>query len=97
MESNIGNEHFSVEELSKEIGMSPSQLHRKLKALVNQSVGYFIRSVRMNRAKELLEKDAGNIADIAYMVGYADPGYFSKTYRAFFGKLPSEVQKDVNV
>jgi signal transduction histidine kinase/ligand-binding sensor domain-containing protein/DNA-binding response OmpR family regulator len=97
MENNISSEHFSVEELSNEIGMSSSQLHRKLKALVNQSAIQFIRSVRMNRAKELLEKDAGNIADIAYMVGYADPGYFSKTYRAFFGKLPSEVKKNGNL
>lgn len=97
IESNISNEQFTVEDVSKEIGMSSSQLHRKLKALVNQSAIQFIRSVRMNRAKELLEKDAGNIAEIAYMVGYADPGYFSKTYRAFFGKLPSEVKKNGNL
>jgi AraC-like DNA-binding protein len=47
----------------------------------------------MHRAKELLEKDAGNIAEIAYMVGYDDPGYFTKSFKAFFGILPSEIKK----
>jgi len=39
-----------------------------------------------------LEKDAGNITEIAYMVGYSDPGYFTKNFRGFFGQLPSEVK-----
>jgi signal transduction histidine kinase/DNA-binding response OmpR family regulator/ligand-binding sensor domain-containing protein len=95
IEKNMKTENFSVEELARGAGMSQSQLHRKLKALINQSAVQFIRSVRMNRAKELLEKDAGNIAEIAYMVGFSDPGYFTKTYKSFFGILPSEVKKNV--
>jgi signal transduction histidine kinase/ligand-binding sensor domain-containing protein/DNA-binding response OmpR family regulator len=91
VEKNMDNEHFSVEELAQAAGMSASQLNRKLKALLNQSAIQFIRSLRMHRAKELLEKDAGNIAEIAYMVGFSDPGYFSKTFRKFFGKRPSEI------
>ncbi len=91
VEKNMDNEHFSVEGFAQEAGMSPSQLNRKLKALLNQSSIQFIRSLRMHRAKELLEKDAGNVAEIAYMVGFSDPGYFSNTFRKFFGKRPSEV------
>jgi signal transduction histidine kinase/ligand-binding sensor domain-containing protein/DNA-binding response OmpR family regulator len=93
VETNINNERFGVEDLAAGSAMSQAQLHRKLKALVNQSANQFIRSVRMHRAKELLEKDAGNIAEIAYMVGYGDPGYFTRTYRTFFGILPSDVRK----
>ena len=93
IEKNINSENFSVEDLAREVEMSQSQLHRKLKALINQSASQFIRSAKMHRAKELLEKDAGNIADIAYMVGFSDPGYFTKTYRAFFGILPSETRR----
>jgi signal transduction histidine kinase/DNA-binding response OmpR family regulator len=88
---NIGNHEFSVNDLEKEVGMSKSQLHRKLKALVNMSATRFIRTVRMHRAMELLQNDAATIAEIAYMVGYDDPGYFTKSFRNFFGKLPSEV------
>jgi signal transduction histidine kinase/ligand-binding sensor domain-containing protein/DNA-binding response OmpR family regulator len=93
VESNMDNEKFGVEDLSAAVAMSQSQLHRKLKAIINQPANHFIRMVRMNRAKELLEKDAGNISEVAYKVGYEDPGYFSKTYKAFFGQLPSEVKK----
>ncbi len=93
VEHNIGNCKFSIEDLGREVGMSQSQIHRKLKATVNMPANHFIRSVRMNRAMHLLQKEGGNISEIAYMVGYDDPGYFTKTFRTFFGKLPSEIKK----
>jgi signal transduction histidine kinase/DNA-binding response OmpR family regulator len=93
-EKNISSENFTVEDFSNAVGMSPSQLHRKLKAVVNQSAVQFLRSVKMHRAKELLEKDAGNIAEISYMVGFGDPGYFTRTFKNFFGMLPSEIKKN---
>jgi signal transduction histidine kinase/ligand-binding sensor domain-containing protein/DNA-binding response OmpR family regulator len=83
---------LSVEMLAREAAMSHSQLHRKLKALTNQSANQFIRSVRMQRALELLAKNAGNIAEIAARVGYEDPGYFSRSFRQYFGFLPSEAR-----
>jgi AraC-like DNA-binding protein len=73
--------------------MSPSQIHRKLKTTVNMPANHFIRSVRMHRAMQLLKNNTGNIAEIAYMVGYDDPGYFTKIFRSFFGKLPSEISR----
>jgi len=91
VEKNMENTQYSVEALAKDVRLSQSQLHRKLKAIINMSAIQFITSVRMHRAMELLNKHAGNIAEIAYMVGYDDPGYFSKTFRKFFNKLPSEV------
>ena len=93
VENNIANTAFSVDDLAKVMIMSPSQLHRKLKATVNITANHFIRSVRMNRALELLRNNAGNIAEVAYMVGYDDPGYFTKSFRNFFGKLPSEINR----
>ncbi len=94
MEKNIGNPQFTVNHLAIETTMSQSQLHRKLKALINQTANHFIRSVRMHHAKKLLEANAGNVAEIAYMVGYDDPGYFSRTYKSFFGILPSSIKKN---
>ena len=93
VEQNMANERFSVEELGRELGMSQSQLHRKFRALINQNPLHFIRSVRMHRAMELLRKDAGNISEVAFMTGYDDPGYFTRTFKSFFHTLPSEVQK----
>ncbi len=93
MEKNIGNETFSVEELGLEVGMSQSQFNRKLKAVINQSPKQFIRSVRMHRAMDLVGSNAGNVSEIAYMTGYADPGYFTRTFKAFFGHPPSAYYK----
>lgn len=93
VEKSIHKTDFSIGDLGKEVAMSRSQLHRKLKALINQTPNELIQSFRLNRAKELLEKDAGTIAEIAYMVGYDDPGYFSRCFRKYFGKLPSEIRK----
>lgn len=93
VEANVHKAEFSIGELGKEVGMSRSQLHRKMNALINQTPNNFIQSARMNKAKEMLEKDAGTIAEIAFMVGYDDPGYFSKSFRRFFGMLPSEIRK----
>ncbi|MDZ7624504.1 MAG: ATP-binding protein [Ignavibacteriaceae bacterium] len=93
VEKNISNDKFSVEEFSSEMNLSHSQLHRKLKALVNQSAIQFIRSIRMQRALELLQSNSGNVAEIAWKVGFGDPSYFTKTFSKHFGYLPSEVNK----
>jgi AraC-like DNA-binding protein len=71
--------------------MSRSQLHRKLKALTNQSPNQIIRGMRLLRAKELLEKKAGNASEVAFMVGFSSLAYFSTCYRDKFGVSPSEV------
>jgi len=93
IEENIDNEKFTVELFARSAGMSPSQLHRKLKALTGQSAIQFIRSARMHRAMELLEKNTGNIAETAYKVGFDDPAYFTRTFKAFFGEPPSAIKK----
>jgi AraC-like DNA-binding protein len=67
---NLDNDRFRVDELIGEMIMSRSQLHRKLKAMTNQSATTFIRNYRLHRAAELLRQDAGNVTEIAYRVGF---------------------------
>jgi len=97
VESQIGNEHFGVEQLSDEIGMSRSQLHRKLKALLDQGPNQFIRTFRLNRAHDLLKQRAATASEIAYRVGFGSPSYFTKCFQAQFGYVPSEVPKNSSV
>jgi signal transduction histidine kinase/DNA-binding response OmpR family regulator len=92
VEQRMGDEEFGVEQLRDELGMSRTQLHRKLTALTNQSAGDFIRYMRLQRAKQLLEQDAGNISEIAYQVGFNSVAYFTKCFREQFGVVPSEVR-----
>lgn len=91
IEANMDEETFSVVELSQAVSMSRSQLHRKLKALTDKSPNQIIREMRLQRAKELLEKGAGNASEIAFMVGFNSLAYFSKCFKDQFGVSPSEV------
>ena len=94
VESHMNDVNFSVDILAKNLNMSQSQMHRKLKALTDLSANQFIRSIRMQRALELLKKNAGNVAEVAYMVGYEDPGYFTRTFKNYFQYLPSDVTRE---
>ncbi|MEZ4954328.1 MAG: ATP-binding protein [Saprospiraceae bacterium] len=91
IEENMGNEFFSVEDLASAVAFSRSQLHRKLKALTGKSPNELIRDFRLARAKELLEKGAGNVSEVAMEVGYSSVSYFTKSFKQAFGVLPSEV------
>lgn len=91
IEENMDNEFFSVEDLAKAVNFSRSQLHRKLKALTGKSPTELIREFRLTRAKELLEKRAGNVSEIAIEVGYSSLSYFTRSFKAEYGILPSEV------
>ena len=90
---NISNEQFGVEHLSQEIGMSRSQLYRRLQSLKGKSVSYFIREIRMEEAMELLRKDAATVSEIAYRVGFNTPSYFHKCFHDHYGYPPGEVKK----
>jgi DNA-binding response OmpR family regulator len=90
MEENIGNTEFDVDAFSRSIGMSRAQLNRKLSALLDQSPNEFIRTMRLKRAAALLSQQKGNIAEIAFMVGFSNPNYFTKCFRDYYGLAPSE-------
>ena len=90
IEKNIDNHQFSVEDLGSEIGMSRSQVHRKLKALTDQSATEFIRNYRLHLAADLLKKDYGNITEIAYQVGFSSQTYFSSSFQELFKCSPSD-------
>ncbi len=90
VECNFTNYEFSVEQLCKLIFMSHSQLHRKLDALTGCSPNKFIRTVRLNKAKELLTNPAVSIAAIALDCGYNDAGYFARVFKQAYGVTPQE-------
>ncbi|MDF9797076.1 AraC-like DNA-binding protein [Catalinimonas alkaloidigena] len=90
MEEHMTDFSFGVEAFGEALNMSKMQLYRKLKALTDYTPSEFIRTMRMKRAAELLEKGAGNIGEIAYMVGYQDHAYFTRNFHKYYGVTPSE-------
>jgi DNA-binding response OmpR family regulator len=85
---------FSVAILADLMAMSRRQLERKVKSVCEKSPADLIRSLRMERASELLHAQAGSIADIAYQVGFRSPSHFTATFKSYFGEVPSEYVKD---
>lgn len=89
VEKNISNADFSVEELSREMFMSRGALYKKMFSLTGQTPIEFIRSIRLQRAAQLLEKGEMTVAEVAYEVGFNNPKYFSKYFKDAFNVLPS--------
>jgi AraC-like DNA-binding protein len=88
-EQNIANPDFSVEELSRELGMSRVYLYKKLIALTGKAPLEFIRTVRLKRAAQLLTESQLTVAEVAYEVGFNNPKYFTKYFKQEFNEFPS--------
>jgi signal transduction histidine kinase/ligand-binding sensor domain-containing protein/DNA-binding response OmpR family regulator len=93
IEVNIAESTLNVEELSKEVFMSRVTLYRKIKALTGQTTIEFIRSVRLKRASQLLVTQNYSVAEVAYMVGFTDIDYFSKSFKEQYHKTPKQYGK----
>ena len=90
VQAEMANADFGVPELVSGVGMSRMQLHRKLHALTGLSTSRFIRTLRLKRAAELLKQRSGNVAEIAFEVGFNNVPYFHKCFREQFDKTPNE-------
>ena len=91
VEGNYPDEEFSVEELSQEIGLSRSQLYRKVVNLTGISPIGFIRNLRMSKALFLMKQKKKNITEIALEVGMNNPSYFAKCFKKKYGIIPSQL------
>lgn len=87
---NINEYELSVEVLASKVFLSRSQLYRKIKTLTGVSVNEFIRNVRLEKARELIELGNDNITEISIKVGFSSPSYFTKCYKEKYGHLPTQ-------
>ena len=97
IEENLSNSEFSVEDFEKAMGMSHAALYRKFKTLIGKTPLEFINQYRLKKAAELLKQGCYNVNEVAYMVGFSDPKYFSTSFKKLFGSNASEFkEKPVN-
>ncbi len=89
IETNMSNPEFSVDQLSRDVFMSRVALYKKLFALSGKTPIEFIRSVRLQRAAQLLQKKELTVAEVAYEVGFNNPKYFSRYFKEAYNILPS--------
>lgn len=90
VQRNMSNSGFNIDAFTKEMGMSRTSLHLKLKEYTSCSANEFIRNCRLKRAAELLAKGDMNVDEVCYAVGFNTPSYFTKCFRGYFGILPNE-------
>lgn len=95
IEDNISESEFNVDQLAKDIGMSHSNVYKKIKALTGMTVIGFVRDFRLQRAAQLFKEQSNlSITDVCFEVGYTDRRHFSQEFKKKFGKSPSVYAKD---
>ena len=87
---NLQDPDFNVDKLTEEVGLSRTQLHRKMKEITGISTGEFIRNLRLQQAARLIKEGKVNIAQVAYSVGFNNQTYFSTVFKKYYGKTPTE-------
>ena len=92
---NINDEKLNVENLAGELLLSRSKLYRKIKALTGDTANEFIRKVRLEKAKHIIETTEYTISEVCYKVGFSSPSYFTKCFKDYFEFLPTEVRDSV--
>ena len=93
VEDNISRSDLSVEELSRELGMSRVHLYKKMLQITGKTPIEFIRVIRLKRAAQLLRDSQLHVSEIAFQVGFNNPKYFSRYFKEEFGVLPSAYQE----
>lgn len=92
VEKNIDNFNFSIDDLAREIGYSRSSIQKKIKVLTGKTTSQLIREFRLERARQLIQQDAGFLSEIALAVGFNSLSYFSNSYKEYFGVPPSKIK-----
>ena len=90
LEHNYTNCEYNVEQLSRDMGMSRSQLFRKCKLILGQSPVKLIKCYRLQKAKEFLKSGIYNVSEAAYLSGFNSLSYFSKSFKNYYRQMPSK-------
>ncbi|HEX9513979.1 MAG TPA: two-component regulator propeller domain-containing protein [Puia sp.] len=95
IESQLVNPDFDIEYLCSEIGMSRTKLYQKIKSISGQSIGDFIRAIRLNKAKEIMTGEDVSLTEVMYRIGIQTQSYFTKAFKKEFGKTPTQFMQDL--
>ena len=93
IEQHISDSNLKIEDMAETVNMGRTVFYKKMTELVGMSPSDFLRSVRMQRARQLIAKSRMTFSEIAYNVGFTDPKYFSKCFKKDTGMTPSEYRE----
>ena len=86
----LNNPKLLTESIASQLNMSLSTFNRRLQKITGKSPNQYLKEFRLNRAKEMIQLNYGNISEIANKTGYSSIAYFSSSYKDFFGNNPTE-------
>jgi DNA-binding response OmpR family regulator len=95
IESHLSNPEMNIDYICTEIGMSRTKLYTKIKDVTGQSIGDFIRTIRLKKALQLMTQESMPIAEVMYNVGIQTQSYFTKAFKNEFGKTPTQFLKEL--
>ena len=90
----LGDEHFNMAALSQAMTLSRSQLYRRLKPLIRQAPAHYIKFVRLQKAKELLDNSDLTAGEVAFKTGFVNQSHFTRAFREQFGFNPSDLKRN---
>jgi signal transduction histidine kinase/ligand-binding sensor domain-containing protein/DNA-binding response OmpR family regulator len=94
LDEGISDSEFTINSLESKLAMSHAKFYRKIKSITGQSGQELLQNLRMKRAHQILSEKKGlRVAEVAYMVGFTNPKYFSKCFKETFGFPPSDLVK----
>ena len=94
VEKNLNKREFDVNDFASEIGMSRTQLYRKIRALSGEPPKEFVRVIRLKKAAELLVTTDSNVSEIAYSVGFSSLSYFTTAFSDYFRMSPTKFRQN---
>ncbi|WP_298498323.1 hybrid sensor histidine kinase/response regulator transcription factor [uncultured Algibacter sp.] len=89
---NISDPNLNVEMLAAKMNLSKSQFYRKIKALTNQTANEFLRNIRLQKAKQILEIGSATVGEVSFKVGFSSHSYFTKCFKNYYGILPTSIE-----
>jgi AraC-like DNA-binding protein len=89
----MADPHFRIETIAEIMAMSQKTFYRKFKSLTGSTPGEFVRDIRLKKAKQFLDAPGNNVSDVAYLVGFSSPKYFSTCFKEKYKVSPSDYLK----
>lgn len=96
IESHLDDPEMDVDYLCTQMGMSRTKLYEKIRHITGQSIGEFVRTLRLKKAVSLMTNQDISLTEVMYSVGIQTQSYFTKAFKKEFGKTPSEFLKELN-
>jgi AraC-like DNA-binding protein len=93
---NLEDEYFDTDALCKAMSLSRTQLFRRLKSLIRQAPANYIKTIRLQKAKELLETTDLTVSEVAYKSGFQTLSHFTNIFQKQYGILPSVFRRSNN-